>query len=290
MDALMQRKLEFAARELTLERFFAPEAKCPFEDARKQQPYDRLLLVLSGEKHEPMYLDGQYVEVKLTAGDAYLLEKNQWEFQSWEHRHELLCVVPRPACLRVAYYDIRPGESPRHPDNLGASHHTGLPPSKALLSTFSALRDREMSAGPHLRCLVRAALLLALEECGREPVAGGKALATFNRVCLYVEKHFTEEITREDVAERFELSPGYLSQLFRQMSGHGFLEYLTECRLNHARRLLSLTNQTVKEVCVNSGFGNEIYFIRRFRELTGVPPGQFRLQQRMRPPTPPSRN
>ncbi|HCH87493.1 MAG TPA: AraC family transcriptional regulator, partial [Lentisphaeria bacterium] len=107
----------------------------------------------------------------------------------------------------------------------------------------------------------------------------GKAAATFDRVRTFLDYNYTRPIGRGELAERFGLNANYLSELFRRMGGCGVREYIEARRFEMARRLLRTTELPVKTVAEHCGFSGEVYFIRRFRELHGRPPGRYRIEQ-----------
>ena len=63
------------------------------------------------------------------------------------------------------------------------------------------------------------------------------------------------------------------------VGGCGVQEYIEARRFGMARRLLRTTELPVKTVAEHCGFSGEVYFIRRFRELHGRPPGRYRIEQ-----------
>ena len=152
----------------------------------------------------------------------------------------------------------------------GGSHR---PPRSA------ALGEPGGEAGNHVPHLLRAAAALALAECRRPAPPAGKAAATFDRVRTFLDYNYTRPIGRGELAERFGLNANYLSELFRRMGGCGVQEYIEARRFDMARRLLRTTELPVKTVAEHCGFSGEVYFIRRFRELHGRPPGRYRIEQ-----------
>ncbi|MGW8440674.1 helix-turn-helix transcriptional regulator [Paenibacillus sp. S33] len=65
--------------------------------------------------------------------------------------------------------------------------------------------------------------------------------------------------------------------MFRKITGKKPLHYLTELRLNHAKRLLLDCKWPLREIARQVGFSDEYYFNRRFRQMTGIPPGKYAL-------------
>ena len=127
-------------------------------------------------------------------------------------------------------------------------------------------------------CLGLTELLTgAILEAGR----GGQGTAKRHRreiakAAEYMKEHFTQNMTLDDIQRQVYLSKYYFLRLFKQTMGQTPLEYLTHCRVNHAKRLLRETALTVEEIGRQSGFGNASYFIRTFKKLTGSTPGEYR--------------
>ncbi|PYI56543.1 helix-turn-helix domain-containing protein [Paenibacillus flagellatus] len=78
------------------------------------------------------------------------------------------------------------------------------------------------------------------------------------------------------VGEQFGLSGGYLSRLFKESFGVRFVEYVTEVRMEHAKRLLAETDEAVQDIAASVGYANSLTFIRVFKKQTGITPGQYR--------------
>lgn len=253
-------------------RFFVADGMAPLLLPGSAQPYDRLLFVLGGVKREPLSLDGKVRKVELGPGDAYLMPRGVFEHSALDSAQQLLCIVLRGGYLRVSYYDL-PGPVPRLPWPSAAFIHTERPVPGALTHIIEALKSVPEEAARSLLC---AALLMVLAECRASSAPPGKAQHTFERLRSHVSHHFAEPLTREDVAALFGLNPNYVSAVFRELGGTTFQAYLIHCRIERARTLLLCSDLPIKTVAETSGFGNEVYFIRRFREIVGLPPGAYR--------------
>lgn len=99
----------------------------------------------------------------------------------------------------------------------------------------------------------------------------------FQKVLHYIHENYQNPLTNDSVAKRFNYHPNYISQLFVQRTGSSLHQYLLGIRVRHALYLLQTTNLTVKEVAIQSGFGNVSYFCQYIKKSTGYPPTSFRL-------------
>ena len=78
------------------------------------------------------------------------------------------------------------------------------------------------------------------------------------------------------LAEVFHLSPQYISQLFKNEIGVGFLAYLTNIRMEKAKKLLLATSLSIAEVAEQSGYGDYRVFTKVFKKAEGITPSQYR--------------
>ncbi|WP_084245050.1 AraC family transcriptional regulator [Planomicrobium okeanokoites] len=95
--------------------------------------------------------------------------------------------------------------------------------------------------------------------------------------CLnFILVHIYEPITLDQIAKLVDLHPNYLSTLFKKEIGITFSEYLQKVKIDEAKQLLSLTNQTISEVCFSLHFVDQSYFTKVFKKQTGITPHQYR--------------
>ena len=94
------------------------------------------------------------------------------------------------------------------------------------------------------------------------------------RVRAYLEEHFTETVSLEELAALVNLSPFYLLRVFRESVGLPPHSYLTQIRVAHAKRLIS-ASRPLAEVATAVGFSDQSHLNRHFKALVGVTPGQY---------------
>lgn len=92
----------------------------------------------------------------------------------------------------------------------------------------------------------------------------------------YVQEHYQESITLEEVSAAVGFSPSYFSVLFKKETGEGFSRYLINVRMEKAKELLQETNYPVAEVCREVGYSDIKHFVQTFRKTTGLNPAQYR--------------
>ncbi|CAM3390803.1 MULTISPECIES: helix-turn-helix domain-containing protein [Paenibacillus] len=92
----------------------------------------------------------------------------------------------------------------------------------------------------------------------------------------YMEKHFAEMITRNDMAKRVGLTPEHFSVSFKRATGSGFTEYLTRLRLEKAREeLLSGDDRNLDRIAREIGYQDGLYLSRKFKQHFGYSPRDY---------------
>ena len=99
---------------------------------------------------------------------------------------------------------------------------------------------------------------------------------TITGITRYLQEHLAEEISLTVLAGQFHLNPQYISQLFKSEIGVNFLAYLTNIRMEKAKKLLLSTSLPIAEVAEQSGYGDYRVFTKVFKKSEGVTPSQYR--------------
>lgn len=92
----------------------------------------------------------------------------------------------------------------------------------------------------------------------------------------YIDNHFDEDLTLDEVSRLINISPYYFSKLFKEEIGQSFIEYITNLRMEKAKTLLATTNKSMKEICSAIGYADPNYFSRTFKKNVGVTPTEYK--------------
>ncbi|MDE6406338.1 MAG: response regulator [Lachnospiraceae bacterium] len=92
----------------------------------------------------------------------------------------------------------------------------------------------------------------------------------------YIQNHYSEPITQEEVSGAVGLSAAYFSVLFKKVEGEGFAKYLIGVRMEQAKILLRETNIPVSKICQQVGYNDLKHFTHTFEKTTGVKPTVYR--------------
>lgn len=98
------------------------------------------------------------------------------------------------------------------------------------------------------------------------------AMKRLEQAFTYINDHYCEKITLEEVAASVYMSSNYFSSYFRKVTGISFSEYVTRIRISHARELLRDTDKSVTEIAMECGFHNISNFYRLYKKHVGKPP------------------
>jgi transcriptional regulator GlxA family with amidase domain len=97
-------------------------------------------------------------------------------------------------------------------------------------------------------------------------------------VVQLMERHRSEPLSIPDLARAVNLSPSYLTRLFRFHIGKSPAEYDRDIRLERARELIRTTFLSIKEVMSAVGWRDPSHFSREFKRRYGLGPREMRLQ------------
>lgn len=95
----------------------------------------------------------------------------------------------------------------------------------------------------------------------------------------YISKNFAASINLQEVAADINISPGYFSKIFKQVTGMSFIDYVTEMKINEAKRLLVEGNYKIYEISEKIGYENAYYFSKVFKKITGMTPSEFEIKK-----------
>lgn len=95
---------------------------------------------------------------------------------------------------------------------------------------------------------------------------------------VYINEHFSEPLSLDQVARNANLSPYYFTRVFTSETGMTPHQYLIAARLNSAKYLLRTNGMSIKEIAFSSGFHSESSFCSTFKKWEKVTPSEYRTQ------------
>ena len=176
----------------------------------------------------------------------------------------------RPADADPGYAVLRPG--------------AGAPYFRFCLATL--LQEAE-TKHPGYDTICQDLLEILLVYLNRYTGSGARTAAPGRRtsrecalVHRYIEEHYKENLTLEDLAQVAHVSRFYLSHAFSREYGISPISYLLERRIRESLHLLSETRLTLAEISEMLGFSSPSYFSQSFKRSQGIPPLAYRAHCR----------
>ncbi|MBQ0040357.1 MAG: AraC family transcriptional regulator [Treponema sp.] len=96
------------------------------------------------------------------------------------------------------------------------------------------------------------------------------------KIIEYIDQNMSRNYSLEDVAASVGVSPFYMSKLFKEEMGETFINYVTDRRLDRTKKLLLETDLSIKEIAGQTGYSDQNYFSRQFKNKFGISPTDFR--------------
>lgn len=110
---------------------------------------------------------------------------------------------------------------------------------------------------------------LQLHECQKLPTK-------FEMIINWIRIHSHEPLTVHQVAEKFDITPVYLTRMFKKYKNTTTNNFINEIKIRQAEEMLLTSGKSIKEIALNLSFNNEKYFMRVFKKFHGITPTEFR--------------
>ena len=144
-------------------------------------------------------------------------------------------------------------------------------------NVFSVARSsdymRDMKINQYLSELM---VYIMTESWHPEEAVSSTKRASILPVKEYLDRHYADKISLDDLCEKFFISKYYLSHSFKMQFGISVINYLMSVRITQAKQLLRFTDKSVEKIGEECGIGALHYFSRVFKETEGVSPSAYR--------------
>ena len=101
-------------------------------------------------------------------------------------------------------------------------------------------------------------------------------LRSVQKAIKYIDQHFEQHITLEEISYYVSLSANYFSNMFKKTTGQSFIEYVSRLKIEKSKELLMDLNYTVYQIATAVGYNDARYFSRVFKAAVGKTPTQYR--------------
>ena len=236
-----------------------------------------LLIVLNGK-------------VSLTVDHvSYMLEKDMYavifpnqlhSFETHTHSEILLCIFDTDFChsYQKLFLNKLPLSNTISSSVLSGHSRTAAGGLLELTTGF----QRGNSIPPRILALAEGYLTLLLADLFAHmelaPRTISEDLELEQKLLVYLETHYTENLSLEILSKEFGVSRFTLSRLFTDRLHTSFPYYVNAKRLEYACNLLRTTDLSVTQIALDAGFGSSRTFFREFRQAYHTTPREYRKQ------------
>jgi AraC-like DNA-binding protein len=97
-----------------------------------------------------------------------------------------------------------------------------------------------------------------------------------HKTLRHLRENLSKKLTVEECAERSGISRSYFSTMFKNEMGVAFSEFVNNLRIDKSKELLVNTSLSLAEIADMVGYSDQSYFTKKFLQITGVTPGQYK--------------
>ncbi|MBC8040922.1 MAG: helix-turn-helix transcriptional regulator [Opitutaceae bacterium] len=274
-------ELERFLKRGRVESVFIAEGNLPPPTLGFMVRFPRLSVTLRGADEVEIEQAGRRVTLLVQRGGVLFVPANAWNRPTWARPVKVLHFLFGPKHIGVSLVE-HDGRGAEPGAVIKASLTAGGGAMREILNAL-ALLPGEGSAASVGPLLVQALLHTIGCALGEPPkTRGRKGRNSYEKICLYVQEHFQQELTRDSVAAQFRMNPNHLSRLFRREGLMRFIDYVAWVRMDRAKHLLAHQDFTLDEVATSCGFRDTAYFCRVFKQRTNRTPTGYRLESRLK--------
>ena len=142
---------------------------------------------------------------------------------------------------------------------------------------YGQVQYRHASSDAVTRSIVETLLQILLHQLPHEPLAPQRDKdRLFIALKDYIDRHFMEELSVDDLSARVHMSTSGLAHQFKKRFGFAPIQYIIRRRIGEAQALLVSTDLSITEVSARIGYDNISYFNNQFKKFTGLSPQSYR--------------
>jgi len=105
---------------------------------------------------------------------------------------------------------------------------------------------------------------------------GGQNNQLIDKIKKYVKDNFANNMSITDLGDYFNITPSYISRVFKEKTGEKLIDYITGVRMKKAKELLlNEPNISIKEVAERVGYSSEKHFSKIFRKRYNCLPSKY---------------
>lgn len=231
----------------------APGSITSFGDIQRDQPQSIYPVNLEKRLCQSILQGDQYTSLELLDGLLDWFQEHIFDPKALQQRvYELLLVLTRETVIKTNFTEF----------NLDTEE----------LHKSIALNDDQED----IRRFARNFLVQKVETINAYKTSRTNAL--LKMAIEFIEQNYQKDLSLEEVSSFVQISPFYLSKIFKKETGENFIDYLTGIRIRKAKELLTNPVLTIKDICYQVGYKDPNYFARVFKKIVGITPTEYQTQ------------
>jgi len=169
-------------------------------------------------------------------------------------------------------------------NKIPAGSDTASEISRLIQNIHEELKTQDLSYVSLVKSYMTQICVMISRHYGNQPadeMAAGSANAVYNfdKICQvteYIKNNLDKNISLKNISEVFYMSESRLRHLFKEITGVGIKDYITNYRIENAKQLIIETDDPLSCICEKCGFQSVSSFYRAFKDITGYSPAKFR--------------
>ena len=230
--------------------------------------YYILGIIINGE----IYCKIDFQDYTVSTNSIILLSPGQVHQFIFERNLEALMLAFNPILLDDKIHHQLEQSSLLHSPVYKAEECADVCAMMGLLS-----RQKNISAGRYLaKAIISILADMIIQQCSDINQGSSRRIDLVLKFRKLLREYITEERRPGFYAEKLNISPIYLNEIVKEVTGLSSSQYIKNEIILLAKRELFHTSDSVKEIAYRLGFTDNTYFTRLFTETVGVPPHKFR--------------
>ena len=261
-----------------------------FPSFRHVHAFYELCYVLQGNCQQTVYNRNNTHSLQLSDGDILILPPGLEHEVSMNSESVVVNILLRESTFKHVFFQNLPSDTPLYSFFSGSLYNTDgkdfmlchTDNDAVLKDLFFDIAEEYCNNAAYANNIINQELSVFFCKLLRRHnsqfsfgAPGENRLTIIPSVLQYIDTNYSSTSVQE-IADHFGFTPTYLSKLFKQQTGTSLIEALVQTRIAKAQHLLRTTSQTIDHIANMVGYNDATYFIRKFKQLNGITPFQYR--------------
>jgi AraC family transcriptional regulator len=225
-------------------------------------------------------LDGQLKTEQILQGDIAVIPANSYHLARWQSEGEFLVLSLDPSFFNQVILE----SLGLQPVELIPQFATPDPLVQQIgLTLKSELKSEGIGSRAYIESLTNTICMHLLRHYSAygkilPQTSQGKGLSQWKlrQVIAYIQEHLNQDLSLAEISQIADMSMYHFSRLFKHSTGIAPHQYVMNCRIQAAKRLLTTTEKSIEQISQLVGFQNQSHFTNVFRKILGTTPKVYR--------------